>query len=195
MWTRILRKFVKFIDPILEKYRERQPEVKIEKRPEPPYTPKTVEDFIGVIKRAPKSVLDIKDRERIAAIMSFDDRKVGELMVPRAKMIFVDSKEMLGPLVLDKLYKSGFMNFPVTDGKGKIKGILCTAALNALAVRKTDKAGEYIDKQIYYLHENDSLEFAIEEIKNTSSDYFLVLDNKEEVVGFFTVQMLLDYLI
>lgn len=190
-----MQKIVKFLEPIFEKYREHRPEVKEIKKPEPPYTPKTVEDFIGVIKRTPKSVLNTKDRARIAAIMSFDERKVSELMVRKEKMIFVDSKEMLGPLTLDKLYKSGYMNFPVTDSKGKIKGILCTAALNALAVRKTDKAGEYIDKQIYYLHESDSLEFAIEEIKNTSSDYFLVLDDKEEVTGFFTVQMLLDYLI
>ncbi len=192
MWTRILQKFVKFIDPILERYREHRPEVK---KAEPPYSPKTLEDFIGVIQRTPKSVLSKKDRERIAAIMSFDDRKVGELMVPKDKMIFVDSQEMLGPLTLDKLYKSGFMNFPVLDGRGKIKGILCTAALNALAIKKTDKAGEYIDKQIYYLHVGDSLEFAIEEINNTSSDYFLVLDENEAVAGFFTVQMLLDYLI
>ena len=192
MWTRILQKFVKFIDPILERYREHRPEVK---KVEPPYSPKTLEDFIGVIQRTPKSVLSRKDRERIAAIMSFDDRKVGELMVPKDKMIFVDSQEMLGPLTLDKLYKSGFMNFPVLDGRGKIKGILCTAALNALAIKKTDKAGEYIDKQIYYLHVGDSLEFAIEEINNTSSDYFLVLDENEAVAGFFTVQMLLDYLI
>ena len=189
MWFKFWRKVTKFLDPRLEKYREKKEVIK------PKYTPNTLEDFIGVLQRTPKTILSAKDRDRIAAVMSFDSRTVADLMADKKDMIFVDEKEILGPLVLDKLYKSGFTNFPVVDSKGKVKGVIHTEALNALEIKKTDRADKYLDKNVSYLHVNDSLKFAIEEIERTNGYYFLVLNEKEELAGFFTTQMLLDYLI
>lgn len=189
MWFQLLQKIVKIIDPKLDKYREKKTEAK------PKYAPETVEEFVELIRRTPRKVLSATDRERIAAVMSFDERKVGELMVPKSKMVFVRSSEVLGPLVLDKLYKSGFTNFPVVNAKEKVVGVLHTEALNALEIRKTDKAEKYIDPNVNYLHVEDSLSFAVEEIERTNGYYFLVLDANENLAGFFTIQMLLDYLV
>ena len=190
MFENLLRKIVKWLDPKLEKYRPVKPP-----KITPKYTPRSIEDFIGVLQRTPKNILSSRDRDRIAAIMSFDGRTVKELMVPKSKMIFVNEKEILGPLTLDKLYKSGFTNFPVVDSREKVKGIIHTEALNALEVKKTDRAEKYLDKTVYYLHVNDSLKFAVEEIERTNSYYFLVLDEQGSLAGFFTIQMLLDYLL
>ena len=96
----MMRKFVKFIDPKLEKYRPKKSPT-----PTPKYTPKTLPEFIDVLKRTPRNILSGTDRARIAAIMSFDTRTVADLMIPKNQMVFVDKKEILGPLVLDKLYK------------------------------------------------------------------------------------------
>lgn len=190
MFDKVIRKFVKWLDPKLEKYRPAKPS-----RPAPKYSPKTIEDFIGVLQRTPKSILSSRDRDRIAAVMSFDDRTVKELMIPKSKMIFVNEKEVLGPLVLDKLYKSGFTNFPVVDSYNKVKGVIHTEALNALEIKKTDHAAKYLDTNVNYLHTNDSLQSAIEEIERTNSYYFLVLNEDESLAGFFTIQILLDYLL
>lgn len=187
MWHQFLCKFVKFIDPKLEPYRK--------KSPAPKYAPKSLEEFISLLQRTPKTILNDQDRSRIAAVMSFEDRKVRNLMIPKADMVFVNHKDVLGPLVLDKLYKSGFTNFPVVDNDEKVKGILHTEALNALEIKRTDRAEKYMSKDVNYLHINDSLSFAIEEIERTNSYYFLVLDEEETLAGFFTIQMLLDYLL
>ncbi len=187
MWDKILYKFTKWIDPKLEKYRAKKPEVK--------YTPKTLEEFIGVMQRTPKNVLSSKDRARIAAVMSFDERKVADIMVGKGKIVFVNEKDFLGPLMLDKLYKSGFTNFPVVDNDNKVKGIIHTEALNMLEIKKTDRASKYMDREVYYLHENDNLKKVKEEIERTNSYYYLVLNEKDELAGFFTIQMLLDYLV
>jgi CBS domain containing-hemolysin-like protein len=184
-----LQKIVKAIDPKLEKYREQKDEEKLK------YTPKSLEEFIDILKRTPKTVLSQKDRERIASVMSFEERKVSDLMVPKKEMVFVNDKEVLGPLVLDRLYKSGFTNFPVVNSRDRVKGVIHTEALNALEIKKTDLAEKYIDKHVNYLHLNDSLIFAVEEIERTNGYYFLVLDEDEKLAGFFTIQMLLDYLI
>lgn len=189
MLENTLRKIVKYIDPKLEKYRTKRP------TSQPKYTPRTLAEFIDVLRRTPRSILSPKDRDRIAAIMNFDNRTVGELMVIKSKMIFVNNKEILGPLVLDKLYKSGFTNFPVVDSKDKVIGIIHTEALNALEIKQTDRASKYIDRNVNYLHASDSLQFAVDEIERTNSYYFLVLDSSDSLAGFFTTQMLLDYLL
>ena len=187
MWDKFLRKFTKWIDPRLERYRPKKAEVK--------YTPKTLADFVGVVQRTPKNVLSATDRARIAAVMSFDERKVADVMVPKNKMVFVNEKDFLGPLMLDKLYKSGFTNFPVVDNNNKVKGIIHTEALNALEIKKTDRAGKYMSGDVFYLHEGDNLKKVKDEIERTNSYYYLVLNDKDELAGFFTIQMLLDYLL
>lgn len=116
-------------------------------------------------------------------------------MVPKSKMIFVRDNEVLGPLVLDKLYRSGFTNFPVVDTHDKILGVIHTEALNALEIKITSRASKYIDPHVNYLHITDTLEFAVDEIERTNRYYFLVLDGNESLVGFFTTQILLDYLL
>ncbi len=185
-----MTKIVRAVDPALEKYREKKPVAKPAQ-----FTPKSLEEFIGVIRRTPKSILSEAERARIAAVMSFEGRRVSDLMVPKNKMVFVNEKDFLGPLTLDKLYKSGFTNFPVVDNKDHVKGVIHTEALNALEIKKTDRAGKYAEKEVSYLHIDDSLEFVVSEIERTNAYYFLVLDTEEKLAGFFTVQMLLEYLL
>ena len=189
MWFSLMQKLTKWLDVRLEKYRKKQ------KTAVSKYTPTSLEDIVDVIRRTPKDILSQVDRARIAAVMNFDTRKVADLMVRKKDMVFVGDKDILGPLMLDKLYKSGFINFPVIDIKGKVKGVIHTEALNTLEIKKTDRAEKYLDKRVNYLHAADLLSFAVEEIERTNGYYFLVLDENEELAGFFTIQMLLAYLI
>ena len=188
-----MQKFIRWLDPKLDKYRLPKTPSKPVKPPK--YTPATLADFIDILKRTPKNVISDTDRARIAATMSFDDRQVSDLMVPKSDMVFVKTTEVLGPLVLDKLYKSGFTNFPVVDSKNKVKGIIHTEALNALEIKKTDRADKYIDKNFNYLHTSDLLPHVVEEINRTNSYYFLILDDTDTLAGFFTIELLLDYLL
>lgn len=190
MFERLMRKIVQVLDPKLEKYRPKK-----KPTPTPKYTPQTLEDFIGVLQRTPRNIITNRDRERIVAIMSFDEKKVGDLMADKSRIVFVKRDEVLGPLVLDKLYKSGFTSFPVVDGRDKVIGVIHTEALNALEIKKTERAEKYMDEKVNYLKESDSLEYVVEEIEQTDCYYFLVTNAEEKLVGCFTVQMLLEYLV
>ena len=190
MWEKFLRKFVKFIDPKLEKYRE-----PIAPPVVPKFTPNSLADFIDIIKRTPKSIISQKDRERISAVMSFSDRAVKDIMIPKDEMVFVGEKEFLGPLMLDKLYNSGFTIFPVVDSKQHIKGIIRTEALNALEIKKTDRAEKYLDENVRRLRPTDSLDTLVSEIESTGATFFLVENSASELVGFVTIKLLLDYLL
>ncbi len=182
-----MRKLVAWLDPKLEPYRK--------KIQAPKFAPKTFEEFVEVLKRTPRNILSNDDRARIAAVMGFEGRKIADLMVTKADMVFVYEKDFLGPLTLDKLYRSGFTHFPVVDEKSHIKGVIHTDALNALEIKKTDRAAKYLDKTFEFLHEKDSLEFAVEKMLKTNTFYFMVVNKNEELVGFFTVEMLINYLL
>lgn len=190
MFENFMQNFVRWLDPKLEKYRPKKPAPKPVK-----YTPTSLQDFADLIRRTPKTILDNTARTRISAVMSFDYRLVADLMIRRSDMVFVKSSEILGPLILDKLYKSGFTVFPVIGSHGKVEGIIHTEALNTLEIKKTDRADKYLDKNFNFLHATDSLPTAIQEIEAKNSSYFLVLDHADTLVGFFTIEILLDYLL
>ena len=132
------KKVVKWVDPKLDKFREPTKPVEL-----PPYVPKDLGDLIGILKRTPKEILSGKQKAIIASSMSFSEREVAEIMMPRSEITFVYEHDFLGPLMLDKLYQSGFSHFPVLSSDGKqIVGLLHTDQLNSLEIKDTDRASK-----------------------------------------------------
>ena len=151
-----------------------------------------------ILKRTPASVLSDEERELIIAAMTFNERRVKDVMLPKSKMVIVDKDEMLGPLVLDKLYKSGLSHFPVKDKSGEIIGVLHTELLNKLKIKETDTAEKYMDSQVYYMRNDYTLEQAIAAFLRTNCYFFIVVDKTTRVVGMTSfegiIKMLLGYI-
>lgn len=160
-----------------------------------PYTPKTIEEFLDVLKRTPRSVLDRRERHVIATIMNFPSVKVSEIMLPPSAITYVNDDEVLGPLTLDRLYKSGFQHFPVIDGRHRIIGLIHTTALNSLEIKQTNHAREILDPKVYYLRNDYTLNQALAAFLRTNCYFFIVVDRFERIVGMLTYQMLIDYLL
>ena len=180
------------LGPKLDKYRKvEEPEEEI---PEI-YLPETTEDLVWVLKKVPEEVLSEKDREKIIFAMTFGKHKVRDLMLPREEITFVHINDFMGPLTLDKLYKSGFSHFPVLDVKGGIAGVLHTSSLNSLEVKETDRAASYLDKNVYYMRDNYSLEEALSAFLRTNSYFFMVVNSDTKVVGLITFKMVVEKLL
>lgn len=189
--SNFMKKFTKWVDPKLEKYRDPVAPVV-----QPPYVVKDLDDLIGVLKRCPKEVLSGKQRAIIAASMSFNDRIVSEIMMPRSEITFVYEHDFLGPLMLDKLYQSGSSHFPVLSSDGhQIVGLIHTDQLNSLEIKNTDRAAKYIDKTVYYLRDDYTLEQAMAAFLRTNCFFFLVIDKGGQIVGLLTYQMLIAFLL
>ena len=183
--------FTKWVDPKLEKFREPEEPEEL-----PPYVPDSIEDFIGVMKRTPQEILSGKQRALIAACMAFPDRKVSDIMMPRSEITFVYEHDFLGPLMLDKLYQSGSSHFPVLSSDGhQIIGLIHTDSLNSLEIKNTDRATKYLDKKVYYLRADYSLEQAMAAFLRTNCFFFLVIDKAGQLVGLLTYKMLVAYLL
>ena len=157
--------------------------------------PQTKAELIEILRLAPKDVLSTRERNVIASAMSFQSRPVSDLMLPASEITFVHENDYLGPLMLDKLYKSGYDHFPVKSTTGQIVGVLHTEQLNSLKIRETDRAKEYLDQKLYYMRDDYSLEQAFAAFLRTNCFFFLVVDKHAEIVGLFTYKMLAEYIL
>lgn len=214
----LLTRFVRWSDPKLEPYR--QPEEKT-RRPEPsssrpqsiadphstapqadntiasdaPIAPRNIAEFIDLVKRTPRSILNSRERHVIATIINFPNVKVADIMLPQSAITYVRDDEVLGPLTLDRLYRSGFQHFPVLNYDRKIIGLIHTTALNNLEIKETSKAIDLLDPNVYYLREDYTLNQALAAFLRTNCYFFLVIDHFERIVGMLTYQMIVDYLL
>lgn len=186
-------RFVRWLDPKLEKFRpEKEPE---EPEPPEPYIPESVEDVVWLLKKTPLSVLSEKERGIIAAAMQFPSKRVKDLMLPRAEITFVHKNDFMGPLMLDKLYKSGLSHFPVLGAGGKVEGVLHTASLNSLEIKETERCAEYLDPRVYYMREDYTLEQAFAAFLRTNCHFFMVVNRDGLTTGLITYKMLAAYLL
>ena len=185
-----MKQFLTWLALRLEKYLPPRP------APKPkPYTPQSEKELVALLRRTPKSVLSHEQREIIAAAMGFAKTPVAEIMLPRSEITFVREDEVLGPLVLDKLYKSGYAHFPVVDQRQRIIGVLHTQALNSLEIKETDQASKFLDNSIYYVRENYSLEQALAACLRTNCYFCLVINREGQVVGLLTFESLVEFLL
>lgn len=188
-FTKFMTWLAKSLGPKLDKYRKKEPEIpKI-------YLPETTEDLIWMLRRLPENVLTKVEKNRIVGAMTFSKDKVRDLMIPRDEITFVHVNDFMGPLMLDKLYKSGFSHFPVLGVKGDIAGILHTASLNSLEIKETDRASSYLDKTVYYMRDNYTLTEAMAAFLRTNSYFFMVVNSDAKVVGLLTFNTLVERLL
>ncbi len=197
-WQNFLKAFVRWSDPKLEPYRAKKranlEPVVVQEQDYNMAPPETREDLFALIREAPMSVLSAEERKAMVAVLSLPDVQVSEIMTRGSKIVFVNKEEVLGPLVLDKLYRSGFTFFPVIDGREHIVGTLHTALLNSLDIKDTKSAREVMEPRVYYLRGDYSLEQALKAFLRTGTQMMLVVDNYEKLIGMLTFGQLMDYL-
>ncbi len=203
--------FTHWVDPKLQKYRtpshnKHTPaktapitEVKSDSKNHTPapkdYTPSSTAEFLDLLRRTPRSVLSTRERHVIATIMNFPTVKVSEIMLPKSAITYVQADEVLGPLTLDRLYRSGFQHFPVLDHSRKIIGLVHTTSFNNLEIKETRSVKDILDPKICYVRDDYTLNQALAAFLRTNSYFFLVVDHYERIVGMLTYQMLVDYLL
>ena len=187
-FERLIKKIVKTLDPKLEKYRE-----KAEKEP---FSPKTTKELVGVIKRTTNGILSSSEKNMFASLMSYKDKLATDLMIPKDEMIFVSDEEVLGPLNLDKLYKSGYSVFPVVDKNEKIIGLIKTDTLNSLEKTDGKKAKKYLDNsRVIFINEKTTLKEVLDEFLKSSSLLFIAKNSKNEILGMLTFDIVIYYLL
>jgi CBS domain containing-hemolysin-like protein len=123
--------------------------------------------------------------------LSFGDKKVSDIVIPRRVVKAVSAGDAIGPLLLDDLHKSGHSRFPVFDGKhDNIIGILfLRQAVRAKSGGSIQKA---MNSQVCYVHEDQPLTEALQAILRTHQQLFIVVNSFEEYVGIITIEDVME---
>lgn len=166
-------------------YAERQIERKISSREELQY----------LFSQLPE-LLTADERRTLTAMLWFSEKIVKDHMTPRSAMEAVGANELLGPLVLDNLYKTGHTHFPVFEGDiDHLVGILHIYSLFTLNNKKSLKVKNAMEPRVFYIHQDQSLADALAACIKHRRHLLVVINEYRETVGVVTIEDAVEQLI
>lgn len=141
-------------------------------------------------------LLTADEKKLITHGLAFDARTVSEILTPRSVIDTIDKKELLGPLVLDDLHKTGHSRFPVTDGDtDHIVGILHIHDLLTLDSKRSTTAEKAMEPRVFYIREDQTLGHALAAFLRTRHHLFIVVNEFRETVGVLSLEDVMEALL
>ena len=126
--------------------------------------------------------------------ISFGDKLVSDVLVPRRAVKMVKADDTTGPLLMSELHDSGFSRFPVyKNKKDEIIGILYLRDL--VETKNAAKVENKMRPEVLYIHEEQTLDAALQAILKTRQHMFVVVNSFEEYVGILTIEDVLEQIV
>jgi CBS domain containing-hemolysin-like protein len=132
--------------------------------------------------------------ELLTHALSFGDKLVSDVLIPKRVVDEVSADETIGPILTDELHKSGHSRFPVYDGKkDNIVGILYLRDL--IMNKKTGTVRSVMKTHLSYVHEDFTLYQTLEAFIKTKQHLFMVVNGFEEFVGIITIEDVIEQMV
>lgn len=182
--------FVARFERILHSLRE--PATIVHEKPQRVYSR---EDLAEVVEQS-ADVIGENERRLLASALAFPEHTVESVMTPRAVIDFIKNSEFLGPLVLDELHALGHSRLPViSEDLDHVVGVLHLRDLLSLDIKRSTTAEKAMEKKVYYIRQDDSLEHALAAFLRTRHHLFIVINQNRETVGLVTLEDVVEALI
>lgn len=154
------------------------------------------EELEHLVKNA-GAVLSKEEQKHILNGLKFDQRQVREIMTPRGMIDSVSKKEILGPLVLDDLHKTGHSRFPVIDHDiDHVVGVLHIQNLLVIdSGKKSTSVEKAMEARVFYIHEDQTLAHALAAFIRTRHHLFIVINEFRETVGVLSLEDVMEALL
>ena len=141
-------------------------------------------------------ILTDDERKTLCAVLHFEPRQVKDHMTPRSVMEAIGVNELLGPLVLDNLHRTGHSHFPVFDGDiDHIVGMLHIHTLFNLSDRESKTVREVMEPRALFIHEEQTLWHALSACIKHRRHLLVVINDYRETVGVITIEDAVEQLI
>ncbi|HEV7952370.1 MAG TPA: CBS domain-containing protein [Candidatus Saccharimonadales bacterium] len=153
------------------------------------------EELLHLITQSQR-VLTPDEKSLMTHGLQFPSRKVSEVMRPRGKIDTIGAKELLGPLVLDDLHKTGHTRFPVVDKDiDHVIGVLHVRDLLSLDTKRSVTAEKAMEPRVFYIHQDQTLHHALMAFLRTYHHLFIVVNEDQETVGILSLEDTIEALI
>lgn len=142
------------------------------------------------------AVVSSEEKALLLHGLDFQQRTVREVMTPADKIDTIGKRELLGPLVLDDLHKTGHTHFPVIDKDiHHIIGILRAQDMLTLDIKRSVTAEKAMDAHVYYICEDQSLQQALAAFIHTYHHLLIVINDDHETVGLLSLKDTVEALV
>lgn len=142
-------------------------------------------------------ILTTDEKRLVKHALQFEDRLVDEIMTPVSMIDSIKQAELLGPLVLDDLHKTGHNRFPVIDGD--INHIVGTLHLRDLLTldsgKRTTTVAKAMEARVFYIRDDQTLAHALAAFLKTHHHLFVVVNEFRETVGLLTLEDVMEALL
>lgn len=155
------------------------------------------EELIHMVETS-HGVIKPDEKQLVLHGLTFGDRQVKEIMTPRSVVDVVKASELLGPLVLDELHKTGHSRFPVIGADiDHIVGMLYLHDILTIDTSKkhTARVETAMTKKVFYIHEDQTLGHALSAFITTHHHLFVVINSARETVGLLSLEDVVEALI
>lgn len=142
------------------------------------------------------SLLSANEKKLFIHGLAFEKKLVRDVMTPRGVIDSIGKKELLGPLVLDDLHKTGHTRFPVIDDDiDHVVGVLHIQDLFTLDTKRSVTAEKAMEPRVFYVREDQSLQRALAAFLRTHHHLFIVVNEFRETVGVLSLEDVIEALL
>lgn len=134
-------------------------------------------------------ILTVEQRSIIRHGLDWHTMPVEKIMTDRADIVSVKHSELLGPLVLDDLHRSGHSRFPVVRGSiDEIIGVLdVTDLLEVTAAKHSQSVESVMSAQTLRIESDETLPRALLMLEKSRQHILIVVDEGGKTVGLVTL--------
>lgn len=142
------------------------------------------------------SILGEHEIKALTAHLSLVEVVARDAMTPVEHVKTIAQSELLGPLVLDDLHKTGHSRFPVTSVNGEVVGVLHVDELFTLdtIAKHTSRVETVMDRRKLFVEDTDSLEHVLHELVAHNLTLAIVQNEMGETQGIVTLSDCLRYI-
>lgn len=159
------------------------------------------EDLLELLNKQNKQIdnrIPEEDLKIASGALTYGDKKVGSIMIPRRKVRLVSESEAIGPMLMDELHATGFSRFPVIRETNRTANptIVGTLYLRDL-VNNPDKSKVkgIMRKDAFFINEGCTLREALNGFHKTKHQLLVVVNNFEEITGVISLEDVLEQII
>lgn len=154
------------------------------------------QELLHIVDGVEASWLSRVEKKMIHGALDFGAKRAKDYMTPRSQMEAIGVNELLGPLVLDDLHKTGHSHFPVFDGDiDRIVGVLHLHNIFTLIDKRTITVGDAMEPKVLYINENQPLDDVLSVCIKHRRHLLVVVNEREETVGVITIEDAVSQLI
>lgn len=154
----------------------------------------TKEELLKIMDEHEGDHTDIEDEDLSIAkhALSFADKLIADVMLPKGEMIALKESDILSPKLLNQLHESPDSSFPVySGGRDNMTGTLYLRDLAGLDPAIT-KVREVMDADVFYVKGDQTLDHALSAFLHTKHHLFVVIDDKQRTLGVVTIEDIMD---